>query len=602
MGARLLALSLVFCIPIALLTGLFIAQSWKDISFANREIDGASYEKAIWPVLRASALGAGVGADQADLRAVRGRFDAEFGTAAATDALARAASAAQRLEAGRALMDTVADRSNLTLDPDLDSFYVMDAVTVRLPTLLVSTNTLSEAAALPASVSDRPVRIAEALQTLRGAADAATSDFDAAMRANATGKARAALAGHAAALQRFADVLADQRDALIAGAPGATADADVRALQAEVGDTWRVARDELQRLLEARVGRLTQTLILNLAVVLYFLGFAAALAFIIAGGLSRRVADLIIAMDRLIDGDIRVAVPHLADRNETGHIARTVEAFKQSLIEGERLREEAQAQTASAETARATAEAERARVVRFLSVGEMASSIAHEINQPIAAIVAGGAAARRWLERETPNVARARQAIDRIVRDAGRAGAVIARIRQVLGKNAPIFLRIDVNQAVQEALEFTERERSLARIATRLDLAPGLPPVRGDRVQLQQVIINLTLNGVDAMKSTQGAPRTLSVATALTPEGEVLVSVADSGEGLEPGAAERLFDPFYTTKQTGMGLGLSISRSIIADHGGKIWAETGADGGAVFRFTLPVWGDGRYTAHMSAAG
>ena len=140
-------------------------------------------------------------------------------------------------------MDTVADRSNLTLDPDLDSFYVMDAVTVRLPTLLVSTNTLSEAAALPASVSDRPVRIAEALQTLRGAADAATSDFDAAMRANATGKARAALAGHAAALQRFADVLADQRDALIAGAPGATADADVRALQAEVaGDTrWRAA-------------------------------------------------------------------------------------------------------------------------------------------------------------------------------------------------------------------------------------------------------------------------------------------------------------------------------------------------------------------------
>ena len=278
------------------------------------------------------------------------------------------------------------------------------------------------------------------------------------------------------------------------------------------------------------MGRLTQTLILNLAVVLYFLGFAAALAFIIAGGLSRRVADLIIAMDRLIDGDIRVAVPHLADRNETGHIARTVEAFKQSLIEGERLREEARAQTASAETARATAEAERARVVRFLSVGEMASSIAHEINQPIAAIVAGGAAARRWLERETPNVARARQAIDRIVRDAGRAGAVIARIRQVLGKNAPIFLRIDVNQAVQEAMEFTERERSLARIATRLDLAPGLPPVRGDRVQLQQVIINLTLNGVDAMIiRARQAPCRLFGSHLAHADGGVLVSVADSG-------------------------------------------------------------------------
>jgi C4-dicarboxylate-specific signal transduction histidine kinase len=599
MAARLWLLSLIFLAPIALLTGLFITQSWKEISFAQKELRGNEYERQIWPLFRAAATGAAVSArDAARFDAARHAFDQTFGTTAGAAAFAQAAAPAERVEAGKNLLSLVADHSNLTLDPDLDSFYMIVAVAFRLPPMLQAMSELRNATVAPLADPARAVRIVESLQRLRNSAEAATSDLRTGMTEPGASATRDAILAHAAALERLCARVAAHRDALMAGAPGDSVAADMGALAVEVDSSWLAANAELETLLRERIARLTTALLFSLTVVVGSLALAAALAATIATGLARRTGVLVRTMDRLIAGDLATNVPYLGDSNESARIAQTIQAFKQSQIEGAQLREEAARQAAAAEEARGAAEAERARMLRFLSVGELASSIAHEINQPIAAIAAGGAAAARWLERAPPNLGRARAAVDRIVADASRAGDVIQRIRRMLSKGAAVLTEVDINVVAAEALQCIERERALARATVRTRLDPTLPTVRGDPVQLQQVIINLALNGVDAMRTLQDRPRVLTLATIVSAADEVQVSVEDSGVGFGPDGADHLFDPFYTTKQHGMGLGLSISRSIIDQHGGRIWAETAPDGGAVLCFTLQRWS----SAKVAAAG
>lgn len=590
MAARLWTLSLVFCAPILLLTGLFIAQSWKDISFALKEQRGNDYERVIWPLFEAAATGkTATAADQAQFETARARFDPKLGAAATAERLDRATDPAERIAAGRDLLSMVSDRSNLTLDPDLDSFYMIVAVAFRLPPMLQATSELRGAVALPQSDPARAVRIAESLQTLRNSAAAANEDLRTGMSLHAPGPSRNAILAHAAALKRLADRVSTHRDALMAGAPIASVEGDLSALAAEDDHSWRAANTELQNLLADRIARLGGLLLVNLAMVALSLGLAAALAAAIAGGIAHRTRALVSTMDRLIAGDLGAPVPYLEDRNEEARIAQTIQAFKESQIEARRLRQEAAQQAEAAEHAKAAAEAERARVVRFLSVGELASTISHEINQPIAAIVAGAAAAARWLGQAPPNVERAQLTIARIAADGERTGAVIQRIRRMFSQGAPVLVEVDINDVAQEALACVERERTVADAVVRASLAPNLPTVRGDRIQLQQVIINLALNGVDAMKTVTDRPRALTLTTGVDGEGQVMVSVEDRGEGFGPDGAARLFDPFYTTKQHGMGLGLSISRSIIEHHGGRIWAESAPSGGAILRFTLQPW-------------
>ncbi|HEX3918967.1 MAG TPA: ATP-binding protein [Caulobacteraceae bacterium] len=599
MGARMLALSLVFFVPIALLTGLFIRQSWKDISFAQKEIAGEAYEASVWPVLQGGATPTAAAA----FDAARVKYDPAFGTGAASGAFAASRDAAGRLAAGKALTTAISDGSNLTLDPDLQSFYLMVPVAFRLPPMLQATSDLEAATALPSSDPARSVRIAEAVQMLNGSAAATGKDFETSFQADASGRLRRAMGDDAAELDRLATAVIAHRDALIAGAPGDSVSPDIEALRTQLDAAWQAANQQLQRLLVARVRRLTGELVLNLALVLAFSGLAGSLAVTIAGGIAGRTAALQVTVGRLMAGETQLEVPHLADQNESGRIAQAIDAFRLGLLERARLQEEAAAQATAAAEARAVAEAERARVVRFLSVGELAAAIAHEINQPIAAVVAGSAAATRWLEGDAPNIDRARTAIGRIVRDANRASDVVRRIRQILSENAPALSAVDINDAAEEALQFTERERSHAGVMAEVSLAPGLPPVRGDRVQLQQVILNLILNAIDAMRQAPpGQPCVLKLITSITDEGEVLVCVQDFGVGLAVGQAERLFDPFFTTKRDGMGLGLSISRSIIEQHGGRIWVEAGDDCGAVFRFTLQPWTEEDARAATAAKG
>ena len=225
---------------------------------------------------------------------------------------------------------------------------------------------------------------------------------------------------------------------------------------------------------------------------------------------------------------------------------------------------------------------------RVATMGQLTASIAHEVNQPIAATVGNARAALRWLGAEPPNLDEVRQALGRIVRDGDRAGAVVGRIRALIKKAPPRDERVDINAAIREVIELTRDEAMKNGVVVQTELAEGLPLIRGDRVELQQVILNLIVNAIEAMSELSEGPRELRIGARTTGSGDVLVTVRDSGPGLAPADVENLFKAFYTTKPSGLGLGLSICRSIIEAHGGRLWASANVPRGAVFQFTLPA--------------
>ena len=195
----------------------------------------------------------------------------------------------------------------------------------------------------------------------------------------------------------------------------------------------------------------------------------------------------------------------------------------------------------------------------------------------------------RWLAAQPPDLEEARQALDRIVKDGNRAGDVIGRIRALVKKAPPRKDRVDINEAIREVIELTRGEAVKNGVSVQTQLADGLPLIEGDRVQLQQVILNLIINAIEAMSGDSDGPRELLISTATGRPDGVLVAVRDSGPGLPPASLERLFDAFYTTKPGGLGMGLSICRSIIEAHGGRLWASANLPRGAVFQFTAPAY-------------
>jgi PAS domain S-box-containing protein len=233
-------------------------------------------------------------------------------------------------------------------------------------------------------------------------------------------------------------------------------------------------------------------------------------------------------------------------------------------------------------------QASLAHVTRVTALGELTASIAHEVNQPLAAIVTHGDAGLRWLDREVPQLDEVRSAVERMIDCAKLAGEVIARLRALSRKTAPEMVRLDFNEVINEVLSLIRREISNHQVSVRLDLAASLPPIFGDRVQLQQVILNLLVNGIQAMALASDRPRELLIRSQADNTGQILVEVGDSGIGIAPAHAGQLFNAFFTTKADGMGMGLSICRSIIEAHGGRIWASPNAGPGTTFQFTLPA--------------
>jgi signal transduction histidine kinase len=250
------------------------------------------------------------------------------------------------------------------------------------------------------------------------------------------------------------------------------------------------------------------------------------------------------------------------------------------------------------------AEAELTQVTRVMTVGELIASIAHEITQPLAAIVTNADAGLRWLSGDEPNLHETGQAIRRIIRDGKRASAVVSRIRALFKRTSTETQLLDVNDVIQEVVAIVHSEAERNRISLRTDLADDLPRVMGDRIELQQAIWNLLVNAIQALSEMSEGTRELCISShqgsqihaersedkgeGLSKPEEILIEVRDSGPGLDPEHLNQLFEAFYTTKPQGLGIGLTISRTIVEAHGGRLWAKPNEPRGAVFQLSLPV--------------
>jgi signal transduction histidine kinase len=234
------------------------------------------------------------------------------------------------------------------------------------------------------------------------------------------------------------------------------------------------------------------------------------------------------------------------------------------------------------------AQTELARINRVTTMGQLAASISHEVMQPIAAGVTNAHAALRWLDAQPPDLEEVRQALSRAVEEGNRASDVINRIRALIKRAPSRKDSLGINEAILEVIALTRGEMAKNSVSVQTRLANDLPPIQGDRVQLQQVILNLMINAVQAMSAVSERSRELLIHTGKDASGRVLVAVRDSGPGLSPESFDRIFDAFYTTKPDGMGMGLSICRSIVEGHGGRLWATANAPLGAIFQFALPA--------------
>jgi C4-dicarboxylate-specific signal transduction histidine kinase len=263
-------------------------------------------------------------------------------------------------------------------------------------------------------------------------------------------------------------------------------------------------------------------------------------------------------------------------RARTAELKSTNEALMNQIAEQKRTEEALQ-----------ITRTELARVVRITTIGELTASIAHEVNQPLAAVVANADACVAWLLRQDPNLIEARAAAERAAQGATRASEVIVRIRSLISKATPEKARVDINKVIEETAALAEGQASRNNVSLILELSPDLPPVFSDGIQLQQVILNLVINGIEAMTSVNNRPRRMIIRSLQEETSQLRVSVEDFGVGVSPEVMNKLFEPFFTTRSQGIGMGLPISRSIIEAHGGKLWAESNGTG-SIFQFTLPI--------------
>jgi len=279
-----------------------------------------------------------------------------------------------------------------------------------------------------------------------------------------------------------------------------------------------------------------------------------------------------------------------AQRGAMESLRRARDDLKETVQEVQRTNEALQAESRErkrAEEASRQAQADLARVSRVTTMGELTASLAHEVNQPIGAAVTNANTCIRWLARDTPNVEEARAAAMRSAKDGMRAAEIVSRIRLLFKKGTPQRELVDVNEVVREMIVLLRGEATRYNISVRTELAAGLPQVLGDRVQLQQVLMNLIMNSIDAMKDLEGT-RELAIKSQRGENERVLVTVSDTGVGLPTQQADQIFKAFFTTKSHGTGMGLSISRSIVESHGGGLWAANNSPRGASFCFTLPT--------------
>jgi signal transduction histidine kinase len=608
-STKLLLLCGVFVGALAVATYSLVAEKQIAIHFVRKELVGVQHLEFLRGVYAAllkenlaappGARGGSIAREALDKLAAAHKADSEqLDTAAlegtlgeAIDKLASAPDHDQRrtafveaLNAARNLASRIGDDSNLTLDPDLDSFYVQNIVVAKIPALLSEIGELRSELETPSSVEGAPETIAVRRLVLDGSIrstlDGIERDLQASYRGGNGARLRQALETDMAAMVSAWKAYLDA----VKAKPGA---GDASALDdryAEAVDSaikaWTVSLAELKELLNSRLsnllGKLRNSLLLN--------GLVAALSLAFALMLGRHIVRPLLKLERLADAvgqtkDYKLRSDY-ASRDEIGRLAV---AFNAMLAELAAAREREAADAAR----RATMQTELARVARVTTMGEMAASIAHEINQPLAAIANNASASLRWLGQNPPNVKRARSVLERVVGDAERASEVISSIRGMLAKGGQERVQLDVNELIREVMTLVRADLRHHGITVRAELAEDLPRLSGVRIQLQQVLLNLIANAVESMASVEQRARALTVRSQRAGDCDIVVTVEDSGSGIDQADLERVFEPFFSTKPEGMGMGLSICRSIIEAHGGRIAVAPARDGGSVFQVRLP---------------
>ena len=301
---------------------------------------------------------------------------------------------------------------------------------------------------------------------------------------------------------------------------------------------------------------------------------------VVAGHVTRPIEDLIGAMQKVAAGNVETVLPGVGRRDEIGQLAIAFNNMVSKLAAAREREVADQARTAAMQV-------ELARVARLTTMGQMAASIAHEINQPLAAIVANGNASSRWLAHAPPNLDKALACLNRVVKDGLRAGDIIESIRASFRKSDEGLAPVDVNELIRDVLTLTHGVIQEGHVSVETELTNELPNVLGNRVQLQLVLRNLIVNAVEAMNSVNDRGRVLQIRSEIKPSG-IRIAVTDSGMGIDPESGDRIFNTFFTTKSHGMGMGLSICRSIVEAHGGQLSASPSHPHGSMFEIILPV--------------
>ena len=490
------------------------------------------------------------------------------------------------LAKARDLAARIGDEFNLALDPDLDSYYVQNIVVKRVPALL---SEMGELQSLPGSASltgspssdDRRVRRLLLDGMIRSTIEEIERDSAAACRGNANDQLKEAIAGPIGSMVSTASAYLGSANTTLNDQASSTSLAPTyrKALES-INDAWTVSQEQLKRLLNKRLsnllGKLHRSLALN--------GLVAGLSLLLAMVIYRQIVRPLGQLEGLAskvretkDYGLRV---NLHRRDEIGRLAGAFNAMLEELAA-------AREREISDQERSAVMQAELARVSRLTTMGQMAASIAHEINQPLAGVVNNANAGLRWLNNRPPNVDEVGAALRRIVNDGERGSGIIESIRAMLKKDDRKRVKLDLNELIREVMRLTQGQFQRHGVSIRFELADNLPTVSADRVQLQQVILNLLMNAAEATASNSNQERLVCVRSEKHDADWVRISVEDSGTGINPEDEKRIFDAFFTTKTDGMGMGLSICRSIVQSHGGRITAARATPRGSVFQVILP---------------
>ena len=600
-STKLLLLSGMFILSLLVAAYGWLAEKQIAIDFARKELIGTRYLGALGKVY------AGVLTDDAKpAEVLRMLAAAEVDAAGSLNSaeLERDLAAAIRkhfedapdgidqfrlvdtLSKARDLAARIGDNSGLALDPDLDSYYVQKILVKELPSLLLQLGelqTLLNTKPESAAGGDSRVRALLLAGMIRSTLEEIERDSAAAYGGTAritqslTGSTRSMIAAVDSYLKAASATDGDTSS-------GALTNSYRTALDSVLG-SWTAGQAELKHLLEMRLSNLLSKLRSSLALI----ALVACLSLVLAVLTYRQIVGPLRQLEEFAgrvretkDYSLRVNIDR---KDEIGQLAL---AFNTMLEELAAARE----REASEHVRTVTMQAELERAARFTAMGELAASIAHEINQPLAAIVNNASAGLRWINNRPPNLDEVRLVLGRLVNDGGRCSEIIAGIRAMLKKGSQSRAEIDLNELICGVKNLVQSQLETRGVLIQTQLADDLPRVMADRVQLQQVFLNLFVNAAEAMACISDRERVVNVRSERYDGEGALIAVQDSGIGIDAAHAGRIFDAFFTTKSEGMGMGLSICQSIVQSHGGRMMVSPGNPHGSVFCVILPANGAG----------